>query len=230
MELKARFTFVEVLRTVRTTKPRIRFEASEVRCELLRRVLKDERDFVTAPAFTETRIWKRLRYDVLEAKDNLCTSCGGDGRGLGGLNVDHKRSRRDFPQLALLFGNLQILCGACNQGKGNRYNTDWEERRTAKAARDMPSAEACAELSTRAPGWDHKKLLDAYRRFRWRKRDETVHDPDKAFLAWVAKVTKGLPPEAAGAPRRASEAARAGKPATWKRSGRRPAGSRRPTR
>jgi len=41
------------------------------------------------------------------------------------LNVDHIRPRRYYPELALELGNLQVLCAACNQGKGNKDATDW---------------------------------------------------------------------------------------------------------
>jgi HNH endonuclease len=144
MDLKGRFTFVEYLRTVRTTRPRLAFEAKEATFEIVRRVSKDEREFVVARDFTDSGVWVRLRMDVLEAKGRRCMCCGSGGRGLGGINIDHKRSRRDYPQLALLFSNLQPLCGACNKGKGNRYDTDWERRPAGRGGPAKPRREGRA--------------------------------------------------------------------------------------
>ena len=42
-----------------------------------------------------------------------------------GINVDHIKPRKFFPELALDFDNLQILCGRCNKAKGNRHHTDY---------------------------------------------------------------------------------------------------------
>ena len=40
-------------------------------------------------------------------------------------NVDHIKPRSKYPELSLVFDNLQVLCGACNKGKGNKYQTDY---------------------------------------------------------------------------------------------------------
>ena len=230
IELKGRFKFVEYLRMIRMTRPAIVFEEKETKYEVVRRVLKDERDFVASPDFTRKTLWICLRTDILEVKEHFCKCCNSDGAGHGGLNVDHKRNRRNYPQTALLWSNLQILCGVCNEGKGNRCNTDWEQRRPAIPVPGMPSAVACAELSALAPGRDHAKLLSEYRRFRSKRRDQVVRDPDKAFLAWVMKVTKGMPSPATALPRRDRAISRAGKPTAWTRGGRRPSAKRRPSR
>jgi 5-methylcytosine-specific restriction endonuclease McrA len=232
MELKTRFKFVDYLRTVRMTKPRLEFEAKEVKFELVRRVARDEREWVNATLFLASNVWTRLRYDILEAKDHFCKSCGGDGTKGGGLNVDHKRNRRDYPQLALLWGNLQLLCGACNKGKGNRYNTDWEQRRPSREPDPLytPSDEVRAQLNDLAPDWDHDELLSAYRRFCRRKTDQVVRNPDKAFLGWVGKVTKGLPPPSSAGQRTerrsADQAPRAGASTARITGRRRPFGGR----
>jgi hypothetical protein len=34
----------------------------------------------------------------------------------------------------LCYGNLQVLCGPCNRGKGNRDHTDWRYRAPASTA------------------------------------------------------------------------------------------------
>ncbi len=41
------------------------------------------------------------------------------------MNVDLIKPRSKFPELALTLDNLQILCAACNHGKGNWDQTDW---------------------------------------------------------------------------------------------------------
>lgn len=38
--------------------------------------------------------------------------------------LDHIKPRRLFPELALVVENLQVLCGDCNEGKGNWDMTD----------------------------------------------------------------------------------------------------------
>jgi hypothetical protein len=77
------------------------------------------------PAFYSTPQWRRLRYDVLKRDGGKCQLCG-RGRAEGVvLNVDHIKNRRDFPHLAMDLNNLQTLCANCNEGKGNRDDTDW---------------------------------------------------------------------------------------------------------
>jgi 5-methylcytosine-specific restriction endonuclease McrA len=190
------FKFVEYLRTVRSEKPRIAFEAKELACEVMRCVSQAERDLVTNSArFLKLEVWNRLRYDVHEDNDGLCEVCGHDGRNRGGLNVDHKRNRRDYPQLALLWSNLQILCGDCNKGKGNRYNTDWRKRRPPRekaASQFTPSAATLAQVREIAPGWNETDLLKIHRV--WCKGKKPADYPDAAFIGWVRWFTKGKPP------------------------------------
>ena len=69
--------------------------------------------------------WRELRVRVLEKYDCKCMMCGRSPKYHNVvLNVDHIKPRRKFPDLALCFDNLQVLCGACNHGKGNKYETD----------------------------------------------------------------------------------------------------------
>jgi len=187
------FKFVEYLRAVRLSQPRIKFEAKELKFELLRRVTQAERDWVVSDRFLKSDVWIRLRYDVREAdEDGCCKACGSARK----LNVDHKYNRRDFPQRALLRSNLQLLCAECNKGKGNRYNTDWEKRRRrpqATAPDYTPPDAIMAEALKIAPHWNPGELLTAYRRFRARKSGEAVRYPDKAFIGWVKKCAKDHP-------------------------------------
>jgi 5-methylcytosine-specific restriction endonuclease McrA len=75
--------------------------------------------------------WRTLRYRVLNLHDRRCMCCGAtpdDGRTI--LHVDHIKPRHKYPELSLDASNLQVLCGACNQGKGAWDETDFRERRT----------------------------------------------------------------------------------------------------
>lgn len=70
--------------------------------------------------------WRKLRVRVLERYDCKCMMCGRSPKLHNVvLNVDHIKPRSKFPHLSLVFSNLQILCGACNHGKLNRYETDY---------------------------------------------------------------------------------------------------------
>lgn len=77
--------------------------------------------------FLHTREWRAVRYEVLRRNDGRCELCGrGKSDGVV-LNVDHIKARIKYPELALTYSNLQVLCSACNQGKGNWDETDWRE-------------------------------------------------------------------------------------------------------
>jgi len=80
------------------------------------------------PEFLESYAWRRLRMEVLRKRGARCECCGAtpkDGKTV--LNVDHIKPRKLFPELALDESNLQVLCAACNHGKGNWDQTDWRE-------------------------------------------------------------------------------------------------------
>lgn len=86
--------------------------------------------FIASPAFLQTPEWRRVRYDALRANDGRCELCGRNKHQLPPgehLNVDHVRSRKARPDLALDATNLAVLCSADNAGKGNRYADDWRE-------------------------------------------------------------------------------------------------------
>lgn len=76
-------------------------------------------------AFYKTAEWKRARYDALAASNGCCELCGANKKDGVRLNVDHIRPLRKYWELRLDPSNLQVLCGSCNQGKGNRDETDW---------------------------------------------------------------------------------------------------------
>lgn len=69
--------------------------------------------------------WKRLRYRALLKYGRRCCCCG---RQDGQLHVDHIKPRFRYPELALSFENLQVLCEDCNLGKGAWDETDWRPK------------------------------------------------------------------------------------------------------
>jgi 5-methylcytosine-specific restriction endonuclease McrA len=75
-------------------------------------------------AFLESKAWKRLRLQALNLHGRRCQICGSSAKTGDVLNVDHVLPRRLFPDLALRLDNLQVLCGVCNEGKGNWDMTD----------------------------------------------------------------------------------------------------------
>ncbi|MEM9625297.1 MAG: HNH endonuclease signature motif containing protein [Pseudomonadota bacterium] len=89
-----------------------------------RRDAEDE----TADSFYRSYKWRRLRVDALEANRErngmlACECCGMVD--VGSFHVDHIYPRSTHPELALDPANLQVLCDACNIGKGTAYTTNW---------------------------------------------------------------------------------------------------------
>lgn len=77
-----------------------------------------------ADDFLQSKAWKRLRFQALKKHGMKCQACGSSPSTGAVLNVDHIFPRRLFPELALRLDNLQVLCGDCNEGKGNWDMTD----------------------------------------------------------------------------------------------------------
>ena len=82
---------------------------------------------VKSDAFLSTYAWRRLRMRVLKRDGAKCACCGATPATGAVMNVDHIKPRRLFPDLALDENNLQVLCDACNHGKGNWDQTDWRD-------------------------------------------------------------------------------------------------------
>lgn len=75
--------------------------------------------YVNSAEFLKSFEWRQLRLRAFEKYGRICQCCGATpGNGVV-LNVDHVKSRRRFPALALDISNLQVLCEECNHGKGN---------------------------------------------------------------------------------------------------------------
>ena len=82
----------------------------------------------TADSFYRSHKWRRLRVDALEANRQrygmlACECCGMVD--VPSFHVDHIYPRSTHPELALDPANLQVLCDACNIGKGTAYTTNW---------------------------------------------------------------------------------------------------------
>lgn len=67
--------------------------------------------------------WKAMRKKVVDHYGAVCMCCGATPK--RGINVDHIKPRKLYPELSLNFDNLQVLCGRCNKGKGNKHMTDY---------------------------------------------------------------------------------------------------------
>lgn len=81
---------------------------------------------VQSDAFLRSYEWRKLRMQAIEHYGRRCQACGASPTdGVTVIHVDHIKPRRQFPHLALVLENLQILCEPCNHGKGNWSQTDW---------------------------------------------------------------------------------------------------------
>ena len=80
---------------------------------------------VNSEAFLQSYEWRQLRMRALKKYGARCQCCGASPATGAVMNVDHIKPRRIYPELALDLDNLQVLCGACNHGKGNWDMTDW---------------------------------------------------------------------------------------------------------
>jgi 5-methylcytosine-specific restriction endonuclease McrA len=85
---------------------------------------------VASVEFLQSYAWRRLRMVVLAKRGARCECCGASPNdGVTVINVDHIKPRKEYPYLALVESNLQILCHTCNHGKGNWDETDWRKEK-----------------------------------------------------------------------------------------------------
>lgn len=68
--------------------------------------------------FYHSRKWLDLRYQALRLLPLVCTACGATKKGGAIMHVDHVKPKSLHPELTYELSNLQILCAACNFGKG----------------------------------------------------------------------------------------------------------------
>lgn len=81
---------------------------------------------VRRPRFYSSPEWRSLRYAVIAERGARCECCGVTPKDGAKINVDHVLPISKAWDRRLDPTNLQILCGACNQGKGARTD-DWRE-------------------------------------------------------------------------------------------------------
>lgn len=81
-----------------------------------------------AVSFYDSPAWLELRYRALKLHGGHCQCCGSAPSPNNPLQVDHIKPRSRFPELELDLNNLQVLCKACNMGKGAWDQTDWRSR------------------------------------------------------------------------------------------------------
>lgn len=75
--------------------------------------------------FYDADPWRRLRYRALTLYGRRCMSCGTTS---AVFHIDHIKPRSRYPELELEISNLQVLCEACNMGKGAWDETDWRNQ------------------------------------------------------------------------------------------------------
>lgn len=79
------------------------------------KVLSKSNAFIARPE------WKALRLQVINHYGANCMRCGS----VDNINVDHIRPKSKYPELALDFDNLQVLCWSCNKEKNVHDETDY---------------------------------------------------------------------------------------------------------
>ena len=65
--------------------------------------------------------WKELRQKAIGFYGSICMCC----QSVDKVQVDHIKPKSKYPELALDFDNLQILCWNCNKKKSNIDETDY---------------------------------------------------------------------------------------------------------
>lgn len=78
-----------------------------------------------ARSFLDSYEWKELRRKVIAQYGRKCMKCGTTPKDPRKTHVDHIKCRKRWPELALDFNNLQVLCCRCNKHKGNKHSTDY---------------------------------------------------------------------------------------------------------
>lgn len=70
-------------------------------------------------AFYQSYDWRKLRFQVLTEDGEKCVLCNRTAKNGAVMHVDHIKPLRYNWALRLSRSNLQVLCDACNHGKGN---------------------------------------------------------------------------------------------------------------
>lgn len=104
--------------------------------EIAARLRTAAKSFLTSPE------WKALRRSVINTYGRKCMKCGTTPKDPKKTHVDHIKCRKLFPEHALDFDNLQVLCCRCNRIKGNKHSTDYRPSTLARAM-DKQSMKGC---------------------------------------------------------------------------------------
>jgi 5-methylcytosine-specific restriction endonuclease McrA len=89
---------------------------------------KDHSPTVSSYSFYDSDAWLKIRYRVLGKYGAQCMLCGSGWTPENPTQVDHIKPRSKYPDLAMDFDNLQVLCRDCNMGKGNVDETDFRPK------------------------------------------------------------------------------------------------------
>jgi 5-methylcytosine-specific restriction endonuclease McrA len=100
--------------------------------------------------FYSSREWYIVRYRVIRKYESKCMACGRSPKEHGiVIHVDHIKPRSKFPELALEFNNLQLLCMECNIGKSNKDQTDWRQNVQCLTDEEFSEIEVAQEAMNR---------------------------------------------------------------------------------
>jgi len=70
-----------------------------------------------ADPFYGTKEWKKARAECVRLAAYRCRLCGSSVRGLNKSRVDHVKTKKEFPALALVQSNLRCLCVPCDNAR-----------------------------------------------------------------------------------------------------------------
>jgi 5-methylcytosine-specific restriction endonuclease McrA len=99
--------------------------------------------------FYQSAEWRRVRYKALLRANGHCEACGRGPEHGAVLNVDHVLPLKHYPEKALDLDNTQVLCGACNHGKGNWDETRWADMKKAgytEVTAPLSLCQSCYEI------------------------------------------------------------------------------------
>ncbi len=119
--------------------------------------------YIKSDAFLDTFEWRKVRMEAILKYGKRCQCCGAvplpsnDVK----INVDHVIPRKVDPSLALELSNLQVLCNACNHGKGNWDTTDWREFEPPETNTEYSCD--CEERSAPETSNEHKPIASIQR-------------------------------------------------------------------
>lgn len=114
-------------KTAKSNKRRLKLKAlNDIKGKTVNEIANSIR--VTGDSLLISNAWKSLKKKVHEKYGYQCMKCGRIPCNKKHSNVDHIKPRKYYPELALNFDNLQVLCGRCNKEKGNMHCTDYRHR------------------------------------------------------------------------------------------------------